>query len=210
MIAPAPPENPGHQEAQGCWPEPERAARASLSGHQSAAMRSEEWLTPPEILGPLGTFHLDPCAPAVRPWDTALRHISLPANGLAEDWEGRVWLNPPFGSKAAKWLRKLADHGNGIALIPARTETRMFYESVWQRADAVCFLKSRPHFCRPDGTPAPFNSGAPICLVAYGRANVGWLQASGLGVVVRWSKSSLIDSVAGRRRIELDQLGLED
>ncbi len=157
-----------------------------MSGHQSARMKSEVWLTPPGILQPLGTFDLDPCAPAVRPWDTATRHISLPTDGLEAEWSGRVWLNPPFGAKAAAWLRKLKQHGNGIALIPARTETSMFYESVWGGADAVLFLRGRPHFHRADGTRAPFNSGAPICLVAYGRANVDSLERSSLGVVVRW------------------------
>lgn len=150
-------------------------------------MKSEVWLTPPEILQALGPFDLDPCAPAVRPWEMARYHISLPADGLAAEWCGRVWLNPPFGTKAAAWLRKMKAHGNGIALIPARTETAMFYESVWGGGDAVCFLKGRPHFHRVDGTRAPFNSGAPICLVAYGLGNVEALERASLGVVVRWA-----------------------
>lgn len=163
------------------------AIRKSLTGHQSAKMQSEVWLTPPEILQSLGTFDLDPCAPAVRPWEIAREHISLPSDGLTAEWRGRVWLNPPFGSRAAAWLRKMKQHGNGIALIPARTETAMFYESVWGGADGVCFLKGRPHFHRVDGTRAPFNSGAPICLVAYGLANVRALEAANLGIIVRWS-----------------------
>lgn len=150
-------------------------------------MKSEVWLTPPGILKALGWFDLDPCAPSVRPWDMAREHISLPVDGLAAEWSGRVWLNPPFGAKAAAWLRKMRAHGNGIALIPARTETAMFYESVWDGADAVCFLKGRPHFHRADGTRAPFNSGAPICLVAYGNDNALALEASGLGIVVKWN-----------------------
>jgi hypothetical protein len=155
-----------------------------MSGHQSAKMKSDEWLTPREILTPLGRFDLDPCAPAIRPWETARDHISLPADGLKADWRGRVWLNPPFGKSAAQWLRKLASHGNGIALIPARTETAMFYESVWGKADAVCFLRGRPHFHRLDGSRAPFNSGAPICLVAYGKENAQVLKSCGLGVTL--------------------------
>ena len=75
-------------------------------------------------------------------------------------------------------------HGNGVALIPARTETAMFYQTVWGHADAVCFLRWRPHFHYVDGRRAPFNSGAPIALVAYGAANMVALQNSGLGFVV--------------------------
>lgn len=156
----------------------------SLSSHQSAAMKNDEWLTPPEIVRALGAFHLDPCAPAVRPWDLAEQHYSKADDGLAQPWSGRVWLNPPFGREAVKWLRKLLEHGNGIALVPARTETAMFYECIWDKADAVCFLKRRPHFHYVDGTRAAANSGAPICLVAYGFNNERALRNAGLGKVV--------------------------
>lgn len=111
----------------------------SLSAHQSAHMKNDEWLTPPSILSALGEFDLDPCAPIVRPWDTAKHHYTLPEDGLSKPWFGRIWLNPPFGRHAVKWLRKLRDHGNGIALIPARTETAMFYETVWG-GRRVCYL----------------------------------------------------------------------
>lgn len=155
----------------------------SLSGHQSAAMRSDEWLTPPEILQRLGQFDLDPCSPINRPWPTAGQHYTVEDDGLAQQWSGRVWCNPPFGREAMKWMRRMAEHGNGIALIPARTETSMFFETVWGAADAVLFIQGRPHFHRVDGSRAAFNSGAPICLVAYGLANVVALERSGLGHV---------------------------
>lgn len=156
----------------------------SLSSHQSARMKNDEWLTPPEILRALGDFDLDPCAPIKRPWPTAAEHFTRQDDGLAKAWAGRVWLNPPFGREAVKWLRKLVNHGFGIALVPARTETAMFYECVWDVAHAVCFLKGRPHFHYINGERAPANSGAPICLVAYGSSNERALRVSGLGKVV--------------------------
>jgi len=156
-----------------------------LSGHQSARMKTDEWLTPPEIIKALGAFDLDPCSPVDRPWDTAACHLTVEDDGLSVAWFGRVWCNPPFGREAVKWLRRMAEHGNGIALIPARTETAMFYETVWGAASGVLFLKSRPHFHYVSGDRAPFNSGAPICLVAYGHKNLEVLKASGLGVVVK-------------------------
>lgn len=155
-----------------------------LSAHQSARMGSDVWLTPPDILRALGPFDLDPCAPLQRPWDTATHHFTIQDDGLVQEWAGRVWLNPPFGREAVVWLRRLREHGNGIALIPARTETAMFYECVWGHAHAVLFMRGRPHFYRADGTRAPFNSGAPICLVAYGDENHTVLKESGLGWVV--------------------------
>lgn len=159
-----------------------------LSSHQSARMKNDEWLTPPDIIWKLGQFDLDPCSPVVRPWDTAKSHYNVNDDGLNQDWDGRVWMNPPFGREAVKWLRRLRDHGNGIALIPARTETAMFYECVWSGADAILFIKGRPHFHLVTGERAAFNSGAPICLVAYGQNNVAALIESNLGVVLKISK----------------------
>lgn len=148
------------------------------------------WLTPPEIVKALGAFDLDPCAaPSPRPWPTAARHIELPEDGLAAEWHGRVWCNPPFGRHTAKWLGRMAQHDNGIALTFARTETQMFHDLVWPFASAVMFLAKRPHFYRPDGTRAGGNSGGPICLIAYGHENADVLRACGLaGAVVTTQK----------------------
>lgn len=156
----------------------------SMSSHQSARMLNDEWLTPPEIVKACGTFDLDPCSPIVRPWDTATQHFTKEDDGLSQLWSGRVWCNPPFGREAIKWMRRMVQHGNGVALIPARTETIMFYETVWGAADAILFIQGRPHFHYVDGKRAPANSGAPICLIAYGLHNVAALANSGLGIVL--------------------------
>lgn len=145
--------------------------RRAMGSHQSANAKTTTWLTPPEILEELGPFDLDPCAaPSPRPWPSASRHIELPEDGLAADWEGRVWLNPPYSFAAWTWLAKLAEHGDGIALIFARTETAGFVREVWGKATAVLFLHGRLHFHHADGTRAAANSGAPSVLVAYGPA----------------------------------------
>lgn len=137
------------------------------------------WLTPPEIIEALGPFDLDPCAaPEPRPWPTAARHIALPEDGLTAEWSGRVWCNPPFGDQTWAWLERMAEHGDGIALAFARTETVGFHQWVWKRAAAVMFLKARPHFHYPDGVRAKGNSGGPICLIAYGEDNAARLRDS--------------------------------
>src|SRR5690606_31200879 len=133
---------------------------------------SHVWLTAPSIIDRLGTFDLDPCAaPEPRPWSTAKKHITLPEDGLLKEWSGRVWCNPPFGNQTGAWLERMAQHGNGIALAFARTETRMFHRHVWPRAEAVLFVAGRPSFHLPDGSRAKGNSGGPICLIAYGANN---------------------------------------
>jgi len=154
--------------------------RKGMGSHQSAAMLKDEWLTPPSVLEPLGAFDLDPCSPVVRPWDTATSHFTINDDGLSREWAGRVWLNPPYGRETGKWLAKLADHGDGIALIFARTETEMFFSEVWEKADALLFLRGRLHFHHVDGTRARANCGAPSVLIAYGRYNVDALRSSGI------------------------------
>ena len=152
----------------------------SMGGHQSAAMLKDEWLTPPELKALLGHFDLDPCAPINRPWPMAAKHYTVVDNGLQQPWHGRVWCNPPYGREATAWLARLADHGDGVALIFARTETEMFFSQVWERADAVLFLRGRLHFHHVDGTRAAANAGAPSCLIAYGERNVRSLKDSGI------------------------------
>lgn len=154
--------------------------KSGMSSHQSVAMIKDEWLTPPYILRALGRFDLDPCAPVSRPWQTAVNHFTIEDNGLLQNWFGRVWLNPPYGAQTHEWLSKLVNHGNGIALIFARTETKMFFECVWSQAHALLFLKGRLFFHHADGTQASGNGGAPSVLVAYGERNALALKNSGL------------------------------
>lgn len=157
-----------------------KGERHGMGSHQSAAMQRDEWLTPPEIIDSLGAFDLDPCAPISRPWDTATKHFTKADNGLHQPWEGRVWLNPPFGLEAAQWLKRLSEHGNGIALIFARTETAMFFDWVWSKASALYFIKGRLHFHFVDGRRAKANAGAPSVLVAYGKENQSRLRLCGV------------------------------
>lgn len=150
-----------------------------IGGHQRAFQgRTDEWLTPPNIIESLGVFDLDPCSPINRPWSTAKQHYTIEDDGLNKDWHGRVWLNPPYGPETGKWLQKLADHFNGIALIFARTETEMFHNYVWDRASGLLFLKGRLYFHYVDGCKASANAGGPSVLVAYGSKNVDSLYES--------------------------------
>lgn len=131
--------------------------------------QTNDWITPREVLAALPPFDLDPCASETQPWATAYEMISPPQDGLAAEWHGRVWVNPPYGPDAGRFMEKLADHGDGIALVAARVETRWFFDQVWNRADAILFLFGRLYFHRPSGERASGNSGHPSVLVAYGR-----------------------------------------
>ena len=145
--------------------------------HERNSDGKDEWLTPPEIIRCLGEFDLDPCSPVDRPWPTAAKHYTQLDDGLCQDWEGRVWCNPPYGNKTRVWMDRIAEHGDGIALIFARTETATFFDSVWPKASAVFFFKGRISFHHVTGAKAQ-SAGAPSCLVAYGRRNVDAIRSA--------------------------------
>lgn len=152
------------------------AARTGMGSHHLPNRGlTDEWLTPPALLDALGVFDLDPCSPGDRrPWDTARVHYDEALNGLAQPWHGRVWCNPPY-SDAARWLARLADHGQGTALVFARTETATWFRHVWPRAHGILFLRGRLHFHYITGERAASNSGAPSALIAYGPADAAVL-----------------------------------
>lgn len=139
--------------------------------HERSITGKDEWLTPPYIVKALGNFDLDPCSPVNRPWPTARHHLTQLDDGLVHTWDGRVWCNPPYGPETRKWLSKLVDHANGIALVCARTETKWFHQHVWTKAHSVFFFKGRLSFHHVDGTQGDC-AGAPSCLIAYGEQNM--------------------------------------
>lgn len=138
--------------------------------------RTDDWLTPPEIIRAMGPFDLDPCCPPNMPWRTADRMLTVDDDGFKALWRGRVWLNPPYGPETGRWLEKLSIHGDGMALIFARTETEMFFKWGWEKADAMLFIKGRLHFHSADGKRAKANAGGPSVLIAYGEQNVAALK----------------------------------
>lgn len=140
--------------------------------------QKDEWLTPPYIFKALGHFDLDPCAPINPPWKIADTNYNMMDDGLSQMWLGFVFCNPPYGRETPKWLAKMAQHNNGIALIFARTDTRMFHDYVFN-ADAILFLKGRLSFYDVNGVKGG-TAGAPSCLVAYGREAIKRLEKCGL------------------------------
>lgn len=150
----------------------------AIGSHQSANAGTTTWLTPLNIIDDLGPFDLDPCG--VENWPTAATRYCLPTDGLAQQWLGRVWLNPPYSFAAWRWLARLAEHGSGTALVFARTETAGFVSHVWERATALRFLHGRIRFHHEDGSLGKWTGGAPSVLVAYGKYDAYRLRSSSL------------------------------
>jgi hypothetical protein len=155
--------------------------------HEPQVGETVEWYTPPHIFEALNLrFDLDPCSPGVGkshvPADT---HYSLPDNdGLRDPWFGRVWLNPPYGRGMGLWLERLAEHGDGVALVFARTGTKWFHESV-PKSDGLMFVSGRIHFINGNTMKPGERPGADSMLVAFGEECAHAVRYSGLGLFVK-------------------------
>jgi len=137
----------------------------------------DEWLTPPEIVNALGEFDVDPSSPINRPWPTAKKHYTIEDDGLKQVWEGRIWMNPPYGNQIKHWMKKLSEHGNGIALVFSRTESRWFHQFCWEKATGIFFFKGRISFYHVTGEKA-MSATAASCLVAYGSDNAEKIKSA--------------------------------
>lgn len=165
-----------------------RGKRGGMGTHHARVSDSDEWYTPAGIFEAVGLrYDLDPCAaasdaggelPASR-W--CERQYRPPDDGLVLPWEGRVWMNPPYGRQTETWVRRLAAHGHGVALVFARTETAWWTETVIA-ASAVCFVAGRMTFLTEQGLPGRGNAGAPSALIAYGEDCARAVAESGLGM----------------------------
>lgn len=137
----------------------------------------QTWLTPPDLVKSLGVFDLDPCTPVNRLWDTASNHYNKIDDGLSKKWQGRVWLNPPYGDQLKLWLNKMKNHMNGIALTFARTETISFQKYVFPFAYSILFVHGRIKFYNKKGL-IQGTSNAPSVLIAYTEADAEAIEQS--------------------------------
>lgn len=156
-----------------------------MSEHESCIGASDEWYTPPAIFEALGIeFDFDPASGA-GDFVPARRKIQRPDDGLSADWYGRVWMNPPFGGRNGQvpWLRKFLDHGDGIALVAARTSAWWFHEEA-VKAETMLFPRGKTKFIRPDGSLGK-SPGTGVVLLGMGEHSNRALEQSGLGLFVR-------------------------
>lgn len=136
------------------------------------SLESDERYTPKWVFDHLGiTFDLDPCSP-VEGGDAvpSRRKLTRLDDGLAHDWEGCVWVNPPFSNSAAFADRFIA-HGNGVFLGPVsngRWAQDMLAASdlVWLCADFA--------FTHP--THAGKRSSMPLMFCAIGEVGTAALR----------------------------------
>ena len=136
--------------------------------------------TPSWIFEGMGLrFDLDVCSP--KDHVTAVpadKFYTIDDDGLASDWAGRVWMNPPYSSPT-DWIDKFIAHGNGVALV-AMSRSKAFLR-LWDAANGIVALTSNLSFITPDGKKKGIFM--PCALAAIGADNVEALRRLDCGAV---------------------------
>jgi len=126
-----------------------------------------DYSTPQDFFDKLNAefhFTLDPCATAENA--KCKRFFTPEQDGLAQWWNGNVFMNPPYGREIGRWMKKAYEecilcHNCTVVvcLVPARTDTAWWHDYA-MKADEIRYVKGRLKF---DGkSPAPFPSAVVI------------------------------------------------
>lgn len=123
-----------------------------------------EWSTPDDLFDLLDAefhFTLDVCATLAN--TKCGKFFTEADDGLAQDWSGSCWMNPPYGDVIPKWIQKAWESSFGdatvVCLVPARVDTGWWWD--YCRFGEIRFLRGRLKFGGGD-TAAPFPSAVVI------------------------------------------------
>jgi phage N-6-adenine-methyltransferase len=128
------------------------ATQLMASGYMPVS-QTDDWATPADLWHQANGFHdfqLDAAASSTNrlceQW-FGLNHPDINRrDGLAGQWVGRTWVNPPYGRGIYDWVKKAALHDDLVVmLLPSRTDTKWFHEFVLPNAD-LQFIKGRLKF----------------------------------------------------------------
>lgn len=153
--------------------EPTRAEllRATKNGQGNLApllsSKTDLWATPQDLFDDLNRefgFDLDVCASESNA--KCERYFTETDDGLAQDWTGTCWMNPPYGEVIGDWVAKAKASAEAgatvVCLVPARVDTAWWWNNC--RYGEIRFLKGRLKFGGADSS-APF----PSAVVIFGR-----------------------------------------
>lgn len=133
------------------------AIRLYLGAHVGNNSGNSEWYTPQEYVDAvresMGGIDIDPCScKAANGVVQAEMFYDEFEDGLNQDWNGSVFVNPPYGDGtvdafAAKLLGEIAAcrTTQAVFLVNNCTETKWF-QSLISQASAVCFPRGRISF----------------------------------------------------------------
>lgn len=133
----------------------------------------DDWATPDDLFSALNErfdFNLDPCANDQNA--KCKRYFTRATDGLSKEWNGRVFMNPPYGRVLGDWVKKAYDEvaeGRAeiaVALIPARTDTAYWHNYV-MRASEIILLRGRVHHDHAGHDGPAHNAPFPSAVVVF-------------------------------------------
>ncbi len=145
-------------------------ARESVHNHRAQGTGENEWYTPEQHIEAarefMGGIDTDPASSeAAQRTVRAGAFFTIKDDGLRQDWNGRVWLNPPYAQPAIhQFMQKAVDEYQaghmleGIALTHNYTDTQWFHLAA-KAAEAICFTRGRIGFLSPEGKRAAPTQG---------------------------------------------------
>lgn len=128
--------------------------------------KSDNWATPQWLFDDLHRefkFTLDVCATPENAKCGLYFTKNKMGGGLAEDWQGICWMNPPYGREIGKWLGKAYSESlkgsTVVCLVPSKTDTKWWHDYCMK--GEIRYLRGRVKF---GGSPhnAPFASAVVI------------------------------------------------
>ena len=129
---------------------------SALLSHESTEHYTPQYILDAVIVC-MGAIDLDPCSNSREiPNVPAARHYTAQDNGLVQLWEGRVFLNPPFGYEVERWFSKLylerreCRTTEAIVVWKSATETAA-WKTLTAISSRVCFPSARIRFVGPQG-----------------------------------------------------------
>ena len=137
---------------------------------------SNTYLTDPRLLELLGPFDTDPCVHTEMPWRTAETMYNINDDGLAQEWNGRVFMNPPYRG-VMKWAHKFVNAESGICLLNGRSTETKATQLIMEASDCIWFPSGRLTFYRPDGSSYDQKWFSSVLIGLHVRDRVGFDRA---------------------------------
>lgn len=146
------------------------AAILTKANHRALGTGENEWYTPSEYIAKavavMGEINLDPASsPRAQERVKAGKFFGVVDDGLAQEWSGRVWLNPPYSQPdIMNFVQKMVSEFQSGRVQEAIMLTHNYTDTAWfhlaeSACSAICFTRGRIKFIGSDGSIASPTQG---------------------------------------------------